>query len=186
MPREPATQTEPAELGNEAGGASRRSFLRALEICRQRGFKGYKTLTVLFNPDEEKSSRGSRDMIHTLSARQDYVLSYEPPDAERVIVGTNGIANLHLDVEGRASHAGSAAEKGRNAAIELSGQIMQLKDLGDPAKGTTVNWTILQSDADGPITTYRLGFFADQSSTTNPGTRTMSSMVTATRTASEA
>lgn len=120
-------------------------ILRALEICRQRGFKGYKTLTVLFNPDEEKSSRGSRNIIHTLSARQDDVLSYEPPDAERVIVATNGIANLHLNVNGRASHAGSAPEKGRNAAIELAGQILQLNDLGDPAKGTTVNWTMLRS-----------------------------------------
>ncbi len=121
-------------------------ILHALEITRQRGFKDYKTLTILFNPDEEKSSLGSRDMIRTLSAGQDYVLSYEPPDAERVIVATNGIAHVQLDVRGRASHAGSAPEKGRNAAIELSGQIMQLKDLGDAAKGTTVNWTIIRSD----------------------------------------
>lgn len=130
-------------VADAKGGAL--MILWALEICRQRGFKGYKTLTVLFNPDEEKSSLGSRSVIQSLSASQDYVLSYEPPDAERVIVGTSGIANLHLEVQGRASHAGSAPEKGRNAAIELSGQIMQLKDLGDPAKGTTVNWTVLQS-----------------------------------------
>ena len=120
-------------------------ILQALEIARRRGFKDYKTLTVLFNSDEEKSSLGSRDMIRKLSAQQDYVLSYEPPDAERVIVATNGIAYVHLNVKGRASHAGAAPEKGRNAAVELSGQIMQLKDLGDAAKGTTVNWTMLQS-----------------------------------------
>lgn len=120
-------------------------ILHALEIARQRGFKNYKTLTILFNPDEEKSSLGSRELIRTLSAQQDYVLSYEPPDAERVIVATNGIANLQLTVRGRASHAGSAPEKGRNAAIELAGQVMQLKDLGDAAKGTTVNWTIIQA-----------------------------------------
>jgi glutamate carboxypeptidase len=130
-------------VADAKGGAA--IMLHALDIARQRGFKDYKTLTILFNPDEEKSSLGSRDMIRTLSAEQDYVLSYEPPDAERVIVATNGIAYVHLSVKGRASHAGSAPENGRNAAIELSGQIMQLKDLGDAAKGTTVNWTILQS-----------------------------------------
>jgi glutamate carboxypeptidase len=130
-------------VADAKGGAA--IMLHALDIARQRGFKDYKTLTILFNPDEEKSSLGSRDMIRTLSAQQDYVLSYEPPDAERVIVATNGIAYVHLSVKGRASHAGSAPENGRNAAIELSGQIMQLKDLGDSAKGTTVNWTILQS-----------------------------------------
>ena len=120
-------------------------IMYALKIAHQRGFKDYKTLNILFNPDEEKSSLGSRDLIRELSSQQDYVLSYEPPDAERVIVATNGIAYVHLNVKGHASHAGSAPEKGRNAAIELSWQIMQLNDLGDVAKGTTVNWTVIQS-----------------------------------------
>jgi glutamate carboxypeptidase len=117
----------------------------ALDIARERGFKDYKTLTVLFNPDEEKSSLGSREMISKLSAEQDYVLVFEPPEADVVTVATNGIAYVHLDVKGRASHAGSAPEAGRNAAIELSNQIVQLKDLGSAAKGTTVSWTVLQA-----------------------------------------
>ncbi len=117
----------------------------ALDIARERGFKDYKTLTVLFNPDEEKSSLGSREMITKLSADQDYVLVFEPPEADVVTVATNGIAYVHLDVKGRASHAGSAPEAGRNAAVELSNQIIQLKDLGSPAKGTTVNWTVIQA-----------------------------------------
>jgi glutamate carboxypeptidase len=117
----------------------------ALDIARERGFKNYKTLTVLFNPDEEKSSLGSRDMIAKLSADQDYVLVFEPPEADVVTVATNGIAYVHLDVKGRASHAGSAPEAGRNAAIELSNQIIQLKDLGSAAKGTTVSWTVIQA-----------------------------------------
>ncbi len=64
-------------------------ILHALKITGQQGFKDYKTLTALLNPDEEKSSLGSRDTIRTLSARQDYLLSYKPPDGERVIVATN-------------------------------------------------------------------------------------------------
>jgi len=120
-------------------------ILYALDIARERGFKGYRTLTVLFNPDEEKSSLGSRQLIQKLSSEQDDVLVFEPPEADRVTVGTNGIAYVHLDVKGRASHAGSAPEAGRNAAVELSNQILQLKDLGDPVKGTTVNWTVIQA-----------------------------------------
>ena len=120
-------------------------IVHALAIARESGFKDYKTLTVLFNPDEEKSSLGSREMIAKLSADQDYVLVFEPPEADVVTVATNGIAYVHLAVKGRASHAGSAPEAGRNAAMELSNQIVQLKDLGSPAKGTTVNWTVIQS-----------------------------------------
>ncbi|MDQ2991060.1 MAG: glutamate carboxypeptidase [Pseudomonadota bacterium] len=139
-------------VGNEAYGpgvADAKSgallIVYALDIARERGFKNYKTLTVLFNPDEEKSSLGSRDMIARLSADQDYVLVFEPPEADVVTVATNGIAYVHLDVKGRASHAGSAPEAGHNAAIELSNQIIQLKDLGSAAKGTTVSWTVIQA-----------------------------------------
>ena len=130
-------------VADAKGGAL--MILYALDIARARGFRDYRTLTVLFNPDEEKSSLGSRTLIQQLSAQQDAVLIYEPPDAERVIVATNGIAYVHLDVTGLASHAGSAPEKGHNAAIELAHQLLQLNQLGDPAKGTTVNWTLLQA-----------------------------------------
>lgn len=129
-------------VADAKGGAA--IILHALEIARGRGFKDYKTLTILFNPDEEKSSPGSQDMIRTLSAQQDVVLSYEPPNEERVIVATKGIAYVHLNVKGMSAHA-SMPEKGRNAAVELAGQIMQLRNLGNPAKGTTVSWTVLQS-----------------------------------------
>ena len=120
-------------------------ILNALELLKARGFDNYKTLTVCFNADEEKSSLGSRETIRRLAAAQDYVFSYEPPEREQLIVATNGIAYVHLDVTGVASHAGSAPEKGRNAAIELAHQLLQLKDLGDPVKGTTVNWTVVQA-----------------------------------------
>ena len=120
-------------------------ILHALHLARQRGFENYKTLTVLFNSDEETGSLGSHEMIRTSAAQHDYVLSYEPPDQERVIVATNGVAHVNLRVTGRASHAGAAPEKGRNAAVELAGQIVRLKELGDPARGTTVNWTRLAS-----------------------------------------
>jgi glutamate carboxypeptidase len=130
-------------VADAKGGAL--MILHALAIARERGFRDYKTLTVLFNPDEEKSSRGSRETIRRVSAQQDAVLSYEPPDTERVIVATNGIAFVQLSVAGLASHAGSAPEKGRNAALELSHQIVQLRDLGNAEKGTTVNWTLIKA-----------------------------------------
>jgi glutamate carboxypeptidase len=130
-------------VADAKGGAA--LILHALAIAKRRGIVGYRTLSVLFNPDEEKGSLGSRDALRKLASRQDYVLSYEPPDGERVIVATNGIGLVELDVKGRSAHAGAAPEQGRNAALELAHQILRLKNLGDPAKGTTVNWTVLAS-----------------------------------------
>ncbi|RMO00284.1 Glutamate carboxypeptidase, partial [Pseudomonas cannabina] len=113
-------------------------ILHSLKLLQDQKFKAFGTLTVLFNPDEETGSSGSKKVIAELARQHDYVFSYEPPDKDAVTVATNGINGLILDVKGKSSHAGSAPEAGRNAAIELAHQMLQLKDLGDAGKGTTV------------------------------------------------
>jgi glutamate carboxypeptidase len=118
--------------------------LHSLKLLQDQKFKDFGTVTVLFNPDEETGSSGSKTMIAELARQHDYVFSYEPPDKDAVTVATNGINGVFLDVKGKSSHAGSAPEAGRNAAMELAHQMLQLKDLGDPAKGTTVNWTLIK------------------------------------------
>jgi glutamate carboxypeptidase len=120
-------------------------ILHALKLLQDQDFKDFGTLTVLFNPDEETGSSGSKQIIAELARQHDYVFSYEPPDKDAVTVATNGINGVFLDVKGKSSHAGSAPEAGRNAAVELAHQMLQLKDLGDPAKGTTVNWTMVKA-----------------------------------------
>ena len=120
-------------------------ILHAVKLLQAQKFDGYGTLTVLFNPDEEMGSAGSKQIIAELARKHDYVFSYEPPDKDAVTVATNGINRVNLEVKGRSSHAGSAPEEGRNALTELAHQIIQLKDLGDPAKGTTVNWTLAKA-----------------------------------------
>jgi len=119
--------------------------LHSLKLLQDQKFKDYGTITVLFNPDEEMGSAGSKKVIAELARQHDYVFSYEPPDTDAVTVATNGINGVFVDVKGKSSHAGSAPEAGRNAAMELSHQLIQLKDLGDKAKGTTVNWTMINA-----------------------------------------
>ena len=53
---------------------------------------------MLFNPDEETGSAGSKQLIAELARQQDYVFSYEPPDRDAVTVATNGIDGLLLEV----------------------------------------------------------------------------------------
>ncbi|WP_027908807.1 M20/M25/M40 family metallo-hydrolase [Pseudomonas sp. URMO17WK12:I4] len=120
-------------------------ILHSLKLLQDEKFEGFGTLTVLFNPDEETGSAGSKTIIAELARKHDYVFSYEPPDKDAVTVATNGINGVMLEVKGKSSHAGSAPEAGRNAAMELAHQMLQLKDLGDPAKGTTVNWTMVNA-----------------------------------------
>jgi glutamate carboxypeptidase len=117
------------------------ALLKALD------FKEYGTLTVLINGDEEISSPGSRNLITRLGGEHDVVMSYEGASVkeDKLSLATAGIASVSLNVGGKASHAGSAPELGVNALYELSHQILQMRDLSDPATGLKMNWTISKS-----------------------------------------
>ncbi len=106
--------------------------------------KGYGTLTVLINGDEEISSPASRKLLAKLGGEHDAVMSFEASRAEsdKIALATSGIAMAVLTVRGRASHAGSAPERGVNALYELSHQLLQMRDLSVPQQGLKVNWTM--------------------------------------------
>src|SRR5258708_5809491 len=122
-------------------------ILHALAILKTMNFRDYGTLTVLINADEEISSPGSRSLITKLGAEHDVVLSFEASFTtnDKVALATAGIASVTLNVQGRASHAGSAPERGVNALYELSHQILQMRDLSDPATGVKMNWTVARA-----------------------------------------
>jgi glutamate carboxypeptidase len=113
-------------------------------MLRALGFRDYGTLTVLINADEELSSPGSRALLTRLGAEHDATLSFEASRAEsdKIALATAGIASVTLRVYGKASHAGSAPERGVNALYELSHQILQTRDLSNPETGLKMNWTV--------------------------------------------
>ena len=119
-------------------------ILHTLAMLKQMNFRDYGEITVMINGDEEISSPASRGLLTKLGAEADAVFSFEssPIAAERLELVTAGIGAFILKVEGRASHAGSAPEQGRNALYELAHQIMQTRDLSDPANGLKMNWTV--------------------------------------------
>lgn len=122
-------------------------ILHALAILKELSFRDYGELTVLVNADEEVSSAGSRAMLTRLGSEADAVYSFESSrvESDRLSLTTAGIGAIVLKVEGKASHAGSAPELGRNALYELSHQILQTRDLSDPKTGLKMNWTVSSS-----------------------------------------
>lgn len=123
-------------------------ILHALTVLKAMNFRDYGTLTVLINGDEEVSSPGSRHLIAKMGAEHDAVLSFEGgggPTADQVRLATSGIGSATINVRGRASHAGSAPERGVNSLYELAHQIMQARDLSKPEVGTQVNWTLAKA-----------------------------------------
>lgn len=137
-------------IADDKGGIA--VVLHGLQILKEAGWADYATLTVLFNPDEEVGSIGSGELIATLGEQQDVVLSFEPTAAKAVVkteallLGAAGIANVTLEVKGRASHAGAAPEQGRNAILEISHQMLQTRDLAKDIPGVSLNWTNVVSN----------------------------------------
>jgi glutamate carboxypeptidase len=121
-------------------------ILHAVAVLQALQFRDYGTLTVLINGDEEISSPGSRSTITRMAGEQDAVFSYEGGGEDgRLRLATSGIGAAYLTVDGKASHAGSAPDKGVNALYELSHQVLQLSDLSRRDQGLTLNWTVSQA-----------------------------------------
>jgi glutamate carboxypeptidase len=118
--------------------------IHTLAILKALNFREYGTLTVLINGDEELSSPGSRSMLTKLGAEHDATFSLEGSRAEsdKLALATSGIASITLDVQGRASHAGAAPERGVNALYELAHQVLQMRNLSEPEVGLKLNWTM--------------------------------------------
>src|SRR4051812_39185641 len=121
-------------------------ILHAVAMLQTLKFRDYGTLTVLINGDEEISSPGSRSTITRMAGEQDAVFSYEGGgDNGRLLLATSGIGAAYLTVDGKASHAGGAPDKGVNALYELSHQLLQLSDLSRRDQGLSLNWTVAQA-----------------------------------------
>ncbi|OTG88409.1 glutamate carboxypeptidase [Acinetobacter sp. ANC 4558] len=118
-------------------------IVSVLNTLKKINYQDYGTITVLVNADEEISSPSSRKLITDTAKDQDIVLSFESSGKESSLsLATSGIASAHLNIRGKASHAGSNPEEGVNALTELSYQISQMQDLSQPEKGVKLNWTV--------------------------------------------
>lgn len=136
-------------IADDKGGIA--VILHSLAILKDRGWKDFAQITVMFNPDEEVGSIGSGELISQLADQHDVVLSCEPTAAkavaknEAVLLGASGATRMDMHVTGKASHAGAAPDLGRNALVELSHQIVQTRDVHKSIPGVQLNWTVSQA-----------------------------------------
>ncbi len=120
------------------------AIIHLVAVLKSLKFEDYGVVTVLINADEEVSSPGSRSTLIRMGGEHDAVMSFEGSGVtnDQLSLTTAGIAGVSLTVKGRASHAGSSPERGRNALYELAHQMLQTRDLSNPATGAKLNWTV--------------------------------------------
>ncbi|MCD5994827.1 M20/M25/M40 family metallo-hydrolase [Pseudomonas sp. CDFA 602] len=118
----------------------------ALKVLNNLKFTDYAQITVLLDASEETGSSVGTELIKKTAKEHDVTLNLEPGrPADGLVVWRKGVATALVEVKGKSSHAGVAPELGRNAATEVAHQILQLGKLGDEARKTTINFTVLKA-----------------------------------------
>jgi glutamate carboxypeptidase len=118
----------------------------ALQLLHDLGFKDFAQIVFLIETSEERGSPGTRKLIDRLLKDADVELNLEPGDLpDAVTVWRKGSTTFHINVKGRAAHAGVAPQDGRNAATELIHQLQMADSLPKSGEGLTANLTLLSA-----------------------------------------
>jgi glutamate carboxypeptidase len=115
-------------------------FIQALHALK--GIEG--SVALIATTDEEIGSHASRDLIKEVSKNASAVLVLEASLDGKVKTGRKGTAMYVVKAIGLASHAGLEPEKGINATVEISAQILKFAALENIEFGTTVVPTMLK------------------------------------------
>jgi glutamate carboxypeptidase len=131
-------------VGDEKGGVVEGVF--ALRILHDLKFTDFGKIVFLLETSEERGSPGTRALITRLLADSDVELNLEPGDPpDTITVWRKGSATFHIDVKGRAAHAGIAPQEGRNAATELMHQLAGVDVFPKSGAGLTANLTLMSA-----------------------------------------
>ncbi|WP_051366137.1 M20/M25/M40 family metallo-hydrolase [Hamadaea tsunoensis] len=113
---------------DDAGGLL--AGLAAAETLRLGGDEPYGELVVVATPDEEIGSPGSRPLLAELAAQADVILCLEcARDNGDLVRARAGVADVEINLYGKAAHAGIEPERGANAALALARLTVALQRL---------------------------------------------------------
>jgi glutamate carboxypeptidase len=135
--------TGPGVSDDKGGIVAAISLLKILDDLK---FTDYARLTLLLNTNEETGSFGTRMLIERLAKEHDVSLNLESGrTGDGIVIWRKGSGTVKVEVKGKAAHAGGSPESGRNALMELAHQMLQLSKLANPARGTTLNFTVARA-----------------------------------------
>ncbi len=106
-------------------------------------FKQYGQITnidVLMVSDEESGSDDSRHLTQSIAENYDFCLVFEAAGCQNELVtARKGVATYHIEIKGKAAHAGNHFNEGINANLAAAHMLIELTSLTNVQIGTTVN-----------------------------------------------
>ncbi|MGU0038387.1 M20 family metallopeptidase [Citrobacter freundii complex sp. 2025EL-00176] len=132
----------PGILDMKAGMIQSIWAVRALKECGQLNGK---RIIFLCNSDEELGSPSSKEWITRNAIGSEQVLVVEPATSGGDLkIARKGTGRYRITITGLAAHAGNNPGDGISAIEEMAFQILKLRELNAPERGTTVNVGIVQ------------------------------------------
>lgn len=97
-------------------------------------------IDFLLVSDEETGSDDSKDLTSSLAPHYDYCFVFEAAGENlEIVTQRKGVGTFTINIEGKASHAGTSYLKGVDANLEASYKLQHLVALTNIDEGTTVN-----------------------------------------------
>ena len=97
-------------------------------------------IDFLLVSDEETGSDDSKFISQKIAKDYDYCFVFEASGKDlEVVTARKGVGTFKIDIEGKASHAGTSYKDGIDANLELSYKLQELVKLTNLDIGTTVN-----------------------------------------------
>lgn len=116
--------------------------VKALEFL---GYHQYGELKILLNSDEERGSETSETYIIKECQKSDMVLVMEPGiPGNYVVIERQGGGIFHMDIWGKAAHAGASPLDGIHAIDEASHKIQALHSLTDYDAGKSISVGVIK------------------------------------------
>ncbi len=121
------------------------SGIYALEALQHVNFTDFEAIYYLCVSDEEYEERPSVPLIRETSRRADAVLTLEAARANGdIVTARKGVRWYSIEAFGRAAHAGVEPEKGRNAILALSKQLIAIDKINGKRDGVTINIGVIE------------------------------------------
>ena len=137
-------------------------MLSAIRGLRELDQMPDRPIWALVTSDEEIGSTYSEHLIHDIAKGVGLVLIMEPGTPDGALkIWRKGVANYHLEIIGRPSHAGNAPEQGINSIVEFAQQTMRLQAMNDYKNGVSVSVTMANGGSAGNVIPERTTAYVD-------------------------
>lgn len=114
--------------------------IHAAQLLVDSGFDDYGEIVIALTPDEEVGSPASGEILAGIAAQMDAALCLEcARENGDLVTARKGVADVVIDIRGRAAHSGVEPHRGRNAAVEAAHVLLDVQGLSGRRPHVTVN-----------------------------------------------